>query len=282
MVSDYRFVSDHLGMPQFPFGSNPTILAPGGPAGTHIMGVVVIGWLTRFPMQRWGSDWMTSGAISARFRTHLTTGLDLTVAVEDHDDMMSFRIVGTDGELVATGAAIEPRSFAVRPVAAEEPHDGMLADPSPAGLSDRVLKPIEFPFDDERDLAFTTRTADGEQWRRRAWAHPAWIASGSNALLLRNVAFADPHDWRHAGMEVQMFAPVPSPSTVRLSGRVGSLFESTRNRFAVAEIDATVGGQLVASLRNTFAYAPVPSDGSPAAQSLSAAASGRPLGSRSS
>jgi hypothetical protein len=259
VISEYRFVSDHLGMPQFPFGSNPTILAPGGPAGTHVMGVVVIGWLTRFPMQRWGSDWMTTGAISARFRTHLTTGLDLTVEVQDHVDTMSFRIVGTDGELVATGAATAPRLFEERPTAAEEPHDDLMADPSPEGLIERVLKPIDFPFEATRDLAFTTGIADGEQWRRRAWAHPAWIASGSNAMLRRNVAFADPHDWRHAGMEVQMLASVPSPATIRLSGRVGSLFESTRNRFAIADIDATVGGHMVAHLRNTFAYAPVPS-----------------------
>ncbi len=66
----HQFVSDSLGLPGFPVGTEPS-----SDMGDHVMGVVVIAWLTRHPLERWGLAWAESGSIEARFRAQPCFGV---------------------------------------------------------------------------------------------------------------------------------------------------------------------------------------------------------------
>jgi hypothetical protein len=95
---------------------------------------------------------------------------------------------------------------------------------------------------------------DGELWRRLGWAHPAWLASATNAIVRRNVDFAPPGTWTNAGLAVHQHEPIADGSTITLTGGIRELFDRGRNRFAVSALTAWVDGVAVASLDNTFVY----------------------------
>jgi acyl-coenzyme A thioesterase PaaI-like protein len=163
--------------------------------------------------------------------------------IEHVPKAMSFTVAGPDGEVFATGSASCPEPFVIT---AEHP--------------DEMLTPVVFAFDAERDLAFTRTLVDHDFWQQRGWAHPAWLASAANAIIGRNVDFASPEHWLHAGLELVMRAPIVADSTVVVGGCIAERFTGRRHRFAVGALEARVDGTIVATMRTTFAYAPIDAD----------------------
>ena len=121
-------------------------------------------------------------------------------------------------------------------------------------LTERVFTPLTFEFDAARDLRFTQHMTDGELWRDHGWAHPAWLASATNAIVRRNIDFATPGSWTNAGLAVQQHEPIADGSAITLTGGIRELFDRGRNHFAIAGLTAWVDDVAVASLDNTFVY----------------------------
>ena len=247
----HQFVSDNLGLPGFPVGTEPS-----SDMGDHVMGVVVIAWLTRHPMDRWGLDWAESGSIEARFRAHLTSGRRLTTTVVGDANSMELSITDSANTLYATAHTTGPDPSHRRPAARPSVTASSTGRARPVHdeLVDRVFAPLSFDFDARRDLAFTERSSDGEVWRRQGWAHPAWLASASNAIVRRNVDFGADGRWTNAGLAVRHHRPIPDGSSITLTGGIHELFDRGRHRFAVARTTAWVAGDQVAELGNTFVY----------------------------
>ena len=247
----HRFVSDGLGLPGFPVGTEAS-----SDMGDHVMGVVVIAWLTRHPLERWGPGWAESGSLEARFRSHLSAGRLLTTTVVGDTDSIDLSITDSDETVYATGRATRPdptrRALVVQPsiVASSKTK----ARPTHDELVDRTFAPLTFEFDAGRDLAFTEGLGDGEFWRRQGWAHPAWLASASNAMVRRNIDFGTPASWTNAGLSVRHHRPITTGATITLTGGIHELFDRGRHRFAAARITAWVNDDPMASLGNTFVY----------------------------
>jgi hypothetical protein len=248
----HHFVSDTLGLPGFPVGTEPS-----HDMGDHVMGVVVFAWLTAQPLARWGPDWARTGSLTARFRRHLTSGVQLTTEVVGDAESIDLRVIDQAATaLYATAHASGP-----------DPGPGSPTVPAPASawptsrarprrdeLAGRVFGPLTFEFDAARDLGFTRRLDGGELWRGRGWAHPAWLASATNAIVRRNIDFTTPGSWTNAGLAIQQHEPVADGSVITLTGGIRELFDRGRNRFAVAGLTAWVDDVAVASLDNTFVY----------------------------
>ncbi|MDO8365044.1 MAG: hypothetical protein Q7V88_19295 [Actinomycetota bacterium] len=249
-VERHPFVSSSLGMIQFPVGT-----VESRDVGDHIMGVTVIGWLSRFPVAEWGQQWATTGALEVRFRSHLTAGLQLDALVQRGADTISMTVAGPDGHVYATATATRVAAPMSAPVAAPAPAGQTPA--THAALSGLGLAAMPFRFDAARDLVFTRSLVDGSFWVQHGWAHPAWLASSANAIIMRSVEFPTRDQWKHAGIELALHAPVADGDEVVVQGSVGGLFDGRSNRFAVATLVATVGDRPVATMRKTFAYAPV-------------------------
>jgi acyl-coenzyme A thioesterase PaaI-like protein len=247
-ASRHRFVSDNLGLGQFPEGTGES-----PPMGDHIMGVTIIGWLTQFPLARWGERWATNGSMRLRFRAHLTSGLDLIASVDPSPRSLGFTITDSNSQIFASGDATSDGTAAA-PAPVVQPHPSEPAQTTPESLKDRVLTPIRFCFEADRDLQFTRSIEDSRFWTDRGWAHPAWLASATNAIVRQNVAFPPPGHWTNAGVEFHLHAPIGPGSLVTMTGVIDELFDRRRHRFAVASITASVDGEPVASLRNTFVY----------------------------
>lgn len=251
MIVQHPFVSTNFGMRQFPVGTTES-----HDTGDHIMGVTVMTWLSRFAVAAWGEDWARHGSFDLRFRSHLSTGLDLLIDVEVAGDEMTFGVGDAAGVVYATGSA--KRTGTLVPTAADTSYTrGHKVPNTYEGLDGLVLTPVRCTFLADRDLEMTPPMADGAFWREHRWAHPAWLSSAANAIFRENVEFASPTHWHHAGIETTMHAPVPDGAEVVVAGRVVELFDRPRNRFVVSATEATVDGLPVMSLRSTFVYLPL-------------------------
>jgi hypothetical protein len=52
----------------------PKHLMPSVPLNDHVPGFAVVGWMTRFPLEHFGNDWLDQGTMEIRFRQHLCVG----------------------------------------------------------------------------------------------------------------------------------------------------------------------------------------------------------------
>jgi hypothetical protein len=253
MIERHPIVATGLGMARFPGWPSPD-----PEMKDHIMGVVVNAWLTRYPVARWGDSWAKTGTMRVRYRAHLSAGTPLTVEVTNATDL-GLAVVGADGQLYADGhAGLSPdrRLEGLQPVRPVRPGQGPSSRvaPRPEILAGLELVTLEVDFDADRDLPFVGELQDGAWWQERGWAHPAWLASGANAVLERSIAFFDGGYWKHAGTEAQQLQPIDSGSRVMFGGEIVSQFDGPHHRFAVAAIQVLADGALAAVLRVIFVY----------------------------
>jgi len=224
-----------------------------------IMGVVVLAWLTRHPIGRWGEAWASTGTMRMRYLEHLDAGAALDVRVEEAAEL-GLEITDAAGRRCSTGTAglASPEETALSPAAAlldaSAPGPVAPVPPLPGSVDGLVLRPLVLPFRADRDLAFVDELTDGPWWQERSWAHPAWVASGANEVLVQSIAFADGGYWRHAGSELRHLRPVATGSELRFHGRVERTFQGANHRFAVARIVVTVDEQPAAEHLVTFVY----------------------------
>lgn len=244
-----QIVSAGLGMPSYPVGTYPC-----HSLGDHIMGVVVLAWLTRYPVERWGDDWIRRGVIELRFRRHLMAGHALSLRrADENPSRTALAVSDEDGLVYAEGwTGIEDRRELARRIEISAQHEPVV--PTKHSLAGRVLAPISFRFEVERDLAFAKTLSDYDYWRERRIAHPAWLGSAANALVRTRIDFEEGGIWLHAGLRIDLRAPVRDRAEIEIGGRVVELFDRARHRFAVCALEATVEGQPVASMRTTFVY----------------------------
>jgi hypothetical protein len=57
------FVAHRMEMPAY-----PEHLMPSAPLNDHVPGFAVVGWMTRFPLQHFGDDWLHRGTMKIRYR----------------------------------------------------------------------------------------------------------------------------------------------------------------------------------------------------------------------
>lgn len=259
-----HIVSDGLGLGSYPVGT-----LAGEPLEGHVMGVVALAWMTRYPVEAWGSEWLQRGWIEMRFRRHLTPGRSLTVDVEHADAEIGFSIRDDERRVYASGAcgvrAIRgpaPRTNGRQASRGQGEGPGARASgpvpATPEALDGLRLRPVRFGFDAARDLGFVERLADAAFWRAQGAAHPAWLGSAANAIVRHNVDFGARGRWLHAGLRIDLHAPVRDAEDLEISGRIESLFERRGRRFALAALEIHGDRECVASLENTFVYGAAP------------------------
>lgn len=282
-VERHELVTSGLGMAQF-----PVEMVTSEPVDDHIMGVVVQAWLSRYPVQRWGTGWLAGGGMQLRFRRHLTAGLGVTVLV-DQGVEMGLRVLDGEGVLMADGSARLHGRGDLGGLAgfgglgragglgglggwaggggvggSAGPGTGWTAwrggdvtelpVPATAEMLDGLafIAPA-FGFDADRDLAFAAEVDPDGWWRRTRWAHPAWVVSAVNGVLRETIAFADGR-WVHAGTAITHLAPIPSGARVSIAGRVSSLFSTAAHDFAVVEALASTAGVPAMAMELTIVY----------------------------
>lgn len=91
-----------------------------GYQGALVPGPLVYGYMSRIPVQLWGSEWLERGTMSSRNRRPAYDGQEVTITalpVEEDASGLRMRIVTRDaaGNELATGEATLPRRAPARP-----------------------------------------------------------------------------------------------------------------------------------------------------------------------
>ncbi|MEY3618870.1 MAG: hypothetical protein RL726_1568 [Actinomycetota bacterium] len=230
------------------------------------MGMAVLGWLTGPPVATWGEEWMRRGFLRATFSRAIAADQILDIEIRQSTGQVSTTYRDDRGLVCATGEAT------IGTVANHEPLTAVDAvefrtvplTPRAADLESAVMHPLTFTFDASRDLAFLEGQPDAPLWRERGWAHPAWLGTASNAVIMSNIDFDDrdgsPGRWLQVSADIDLVEPIVDGDEVELRSHIRRVTRRGRqNQHFVAHLDCTyrVETRVCAHLRNSFVFATV-------------------------
>jgi hypothetical protein len=239
------FVAHRMEMPAY-----PEHLMPSAPLNDHVPGFAVVGWMTRFPLQHFGDDWLHRGTMEIRYRQHLCVGDPLTINIETTSEAMDFEAVRPDGQIVTSGHAglHSTEALATDSVVKFKQagfFDGPIPNPPLAGVSEVIVRQrlgtLETEFDLARDSSFVQHLDPDDPWQGRSDAHPAFIVSVANVLVRRAIDFVDGR-WLQGGANIALFRPIPPHSKLTFTGRMGDGFIAGARDFSMAEILVSANG----------------------------------------
>jgi hypothetical protein len=241
------FVAHRMEMPAY-----PEHLMPSAPLNDHVPGFAVVGWMTRFPLQHFGDEWLHRGTMEIRYRQHLCVGDPLAINIHTTEDSMDFEAVRPDGQIVTSGHAALHSTGLETDSALKQAgfSDGPIPNPPLAGVSEVIarqrLGTLEVEFDLARDGSFVHHLDPDDPWQGRSDAHPAFIVSAANVLVRRAIDFVDGR-WLQGGANLTFFRQIPPRSKLTFTGRMGDGFTAGARDFSMAEI--LVSADSVPSIR---------------------------------
>jgi MaoC like domain len=227
--------------------------------GGLVPGVAVYGYMTWAPVSTWGLEWLTGGAMSARFAKPVYDGDEVEVRIEPVDGRRMDVAAVSRGEVCGTGSAWLPEEKA------QPAFDEQSSHPLPA--------PDARPPADEQSLAVGTwlGTVDktwgpsdrahyldllGDDlavYDERRLVHPGALIRTANEVLARTVRLGP---WIHVSSTATNLGTVSDGETVTTRGRVVDLYERKGHRFVELDVVATVADRPVLSIRHTAIYEP--------------------------
>lgn len=227
-----------------------------------IPGAFVYGHISRGAIVAWGEDWVTRGAMSARFRKPVYNHDDITVSYAPLEDDGTYlrsaaSVRNGDGEEVATGwialaheavtppdpATLDvlPSPDAPPPVAA-----GELPVGAPIKSRQRVLTEEDFRV----SLSAFAET-------HPLYQDPGFVHSG----MLMRTAMGDVNSgWKFPAAvvlveaETQHFRAVYPGQTIRTSGRIAEIYERKGKHYFVTDEVLLADGLPAARFRRTQIY----------------------------
>ena len=191
-----------------------------GFAGALVPGVELVAYATRPAVLTWGREWLTSGALSLRFRRPVYDGEHVTVRA-----CAGVLTLDVAGEARAVGRVEGPPTgpSPVRPA----PDLGRFAwtalpvPPLPvsdAALPDGPLGSIEVVVDTATHLGYLEAVAEpGALYRDEGLVHPGVLLRLVNAVLMSNVVLGP---WVHTASDVQMLGVAPVGASMTVHGWV--------------------------------------------------------------
>ncbi len=212
----------------------------------HVPGFAVVGWMTRFPLEHFGEDWLRRGTMTIRYRRHLCVGDPLTIIVrtDAETETLDFDAVRPNGEVVTLGSACLTTDAQAQWI---EGFDAVAvpAPPLPgvaSVIAGQSLGELATDFDASRDLAFVEELDADDPWRGRRDAHPAFVVSAANVVVRQAIDFIDGR-WLQGGANLRLFRPIADGSRLTLTGRIGTGFVAGERVFSLAEILVAADGE---------------------------------------
>lgn len=231
-----------------------TVAREYGFRGGLVPGVVVYGYMTRAPLDRWGRDWLERGTMNARFHVPVYEGQEVTVTLTDDGDVEAH----TEDGLVASGgaslpssppAAPDPSSYPVAPLPDDRP------PASPEALSVEVLGTLEYGFHaDQIDSYLEDVRETSPFYAAERVAHPGWLMAMANYALSHNVRLGP---WIHVESHATHFSALEDGERVEVRSKVAGLFEKKGHRFVDLDVLWVADGtRPVLHARHTAIYEP--------------------------
>jgi acyl dehydratase len=225
-----------------------------------IPGAFVYTYAARLAVSAWGMDWVSGGAIDARFRRPVFNGDRLSMeagalATSERGRFAEFSVINQLGETVVTGRIGLHREAVPRPMLEFRPQ----SDPRPvAGVGD--IRPGTRFATTERELTLAdleaSRAAMGEVhpvFLDNKAAHPGCLVRLTMDDVLRSYKLPIPPIF--TAVETCNFAPVPPGSWISTSAVATEVFERNGKHYFTSEEYLVIDGlHIAARHRRTNLY----------------------------
>jgi acyl dehydratase len=235
-----------------------------GFAGGLVPGVDVYAYLAHVPAAAWGTSWLESGTMQARFLTPVYDGAVVEVVPgasleNEFGTLVTLQVVDEGRQVCATAEARQPSTPAIVPTLAAWP-DVPLPDERPPASPTSLAPatPLAIPlrtfradrageYLDEINETLPLFVASGI-------AHPGWLLRMANDVLGLNVVLGP---WIHVGSSVQHHSVVTDGESVCARGIVSAEWEHKGHRFVRLDVVILTGDErVVARVDHTAIYEP--------------------------
>lgn len=219
-----------------------------GFAGALVPGVALYAYLTRPVVDALGKEWLTRGAMSAKFIQPIydteRVRAEANIITTD-PQQFELQLFNSSGEICAVGSAalpetlpaIDPREFPLRPMPLT---DHRWEATTAAVKSGDVFGSLEFALDLAAQSEFLENMVDDAPLYRGADAvcHPAFWIAQANEVFMRNFALGM---WIHTASKTQHMALAGDGERLTMRGRM--IETSQRRGHEIITADLAVFGE---------------------------------------
>jgi hypothetical protein len=238
--------------------------------GGLVPGVALFAYLTQPVVAAWGRDWLTRGAISARFLQPVLDGELVTVLAQSlatPEPTLSLELKRADQTLCAVASAQLPSLPPAAPTIDRYPHEPPRTSLLPANIHDLPPLPCQLASRDliaqwqtplEGPEPFVDALCDPSPLYRspQSNCHPALIVAHANFLIMQNF---DLGPWLHVASQVQYFAQPEEGALLSLRGAIVAASEKKGHHFIEADLALfDQHGRALARTRHTAIIRPTP------------------------
>lgn len=228
-----------------------------GFAGALVPGIATFAHALTPVLRTYGTDWLTHGAVTLRYRKPVYVGEEITVDLTRGDGADTLTVIAPDGEVRASGQVrtAAPDTDAAPSFPWTEPLDEPLPLDENTLLDHEWFGSVDVPATDEacaewRDGIGLARNDDVAA--DSGLAHPGFLARAYADIMRANVARTGPSI--HAGSDITFHRPVPFGTTLSLRGRIDRIFARKGQRFWVLDLAWYNGERLVMRAAHTAVY----------------------------
>lgn len=209
-----------------------------GFAGGLVPGVDVFAYLTHIPVERWGRDFLSRGAISARFLRPVYDGDDITIDAVEEGAGLSLTLFDPRGETCATASASLPAVLVAAPSPEEVSPAPLPEDVPPASHALFAPRPtlgsLEFGFHYRHAPSYLHDVKETLPiYLEHDIAHPGWLLRSANYVLTANARLGP---WIHVSSDVQFHGLVEDGDELSTRARVIDDFERKGHKFVVLDV----------------------------------------------
>lgn len=224
-----------------------------GFAGGLVPGVTLFAYLARPVAEEWGRDWLAGGRADVRFVSPVYDGETVTAAFTDGS---ALALRNRAGETCAGGTVELSRGSPLFPL--DVPAAALPARRPSAGAGSlapgTVLGSVDHRHDAETAADYLDQVGDDlPLFRQEGYAHPGWLLSAANDVLVANVVLGP---WMHVESRVQFLRPVSHGQTLQTRARVAGLSERKGHRFVDLDVVVLADGDRAMAVRHVAIYEP--------------------------
>jgi hypothetical protein len=229
-----------------------TVAQQFGFTGALVPGVDVFAYATHPFVAAWGTDFLSGGRISARFRKPVYDGDVVTVSCSAGENgATAMSLTAADGEPRCVGSAwpahgesFDTTRFEVTPLPAER------LPAEPGAISPGPLGSVDEPIDLDRHSSYRAGINEDLPIYEKV-AHPGALLRLVNELLVRNVALGP---WIHMSSDCLFMGLAQVPDVLHADGIVTDVFERNGHHYVRYDALVSCGGTPVALVDHIAIY----------------------------
>lgn len=228
-----------------------------GFTGGLVPGVDVFAYLAHAPAAHWGRNWLTQGAMRARFGKPIYDGDDATITAEEQADGSLMLAIGARGESCASGQAwrvVTGEAPRLQPFA-EAVERKTRPSASPETLAPGiVLGTTKELYTRELGLTHIEKIREDKSlFDDGVIANPAYLLRRANYILAGHVRLGP---WIHSESEVRLHALLNDGEELETRATVADNFEKGGHLIVALDFTISSGAKLVMSGRHWAIYEP--------------------------